>query len=392
MNTTTKTVILALMIMSATLLSGCITDAENEDEIIERMTRLEAILTDPEFSEDDEEMMAKAAAEMEAITGEKIDLRKQVDVISEPEAMPKYQVPTCLMESVYNHETGIGSCILVISDGLDFDKLEEVKVFINNETIDTYSPTAGERRKLESNSIGDWIIRVEGTFKDGTVLTLRDGKFNGIPDMSDLPDVGSRQGPFGERYIGPSGTSSEEAKRICEEHGVVWGDDRDIAPTPTATAKVTPTFSKATPTIAPTPEPELTLPSYYNLEAIVDRTQWNDNTLVLLLINGESGNWRSRHDTLHHLDYVEIYVDGQRIVSFEPTIVKGNTRMEIEECPMIINLPDGMVNSCEITMIGSFSGMELSTADDGDYIIPVYARTPPMRYEEEYSQFPVWNP
>jgi len=276
---------------------------------------------------------------------------------------------------------------------LALDQLESVEVFVNNESVDKYVPILYERRKITTTVVGDWIIRVEGTLKDGTIIT-HNSSFNGLRDMSDHPQyTGSGQGPFGERYVEPSSTSREEAKRICEEHGVVWGDDRDIpTPTPTLTStKVTPTIM---PTVAPTPEPEPTLPSYYKLEAIVDIPQWNDNTIVLLLINGESGNQRRGrgYDTLDHLDYVEIYVDGQRIVSFKPTIVKGNTRMEIEECPMIINLPDGMINSCEITMMGSFSGMELSTADDGDYIIPVYARSPPMGYEEEYSQFPVWNP
>lgn len=409
MNTATQTVILALMIMSTTLLSGCITDVENEDEIIERMTRLEAILTDPEFSENNPEMVAKAIAEMEAITGEKYELKSETNVTPTPD-VSRYRVGYSLMEHGSSPLDGIGWFKIVISGIFEIDqttisgftepsidKIDSIEVFINNESVDKFVPIVGERRKVTTTIVGDWDIRLDITLKDGTVITCNSNNTGwGLRDMSDHPDY---TGPSGldERYIETSDKqmSREEAKALCEELGIVWGCDDTPTTTPTLTStkvtpKVIPTFPKTTPTAVATPEP--TLNSYYRIEATVDRTQWNENTLAFLVIDGLSGNERSRHDTLDHLDYVELYVDGKLIVAFEPTIVKGNTRMEIKECPMIINLPDGMINSCEITMMGSFSGMELSTSDDGDYIIPVYARTPPMRYEEEYNQFPVWNP
>ena len=143
------------------------------------------------------------------------------------------------------------------------------------------------------------------------------------------------------------------------------------------------TFPKSTPTPTATTELIPTLPGEYTTEAKIYKTLWDENILVFIQINGKQRNW----DTLDHLNYIEIYVDGQCIVEFKPTIVKGNTRMEIEECPMIINHPNA--NSCEITVIGSFDFSETGF-DSGDYPIRTLSQTLPMRYEEEYNQCPIY--
>lgn len=384
MNTTTKTVILALMIMSATLLSGCITDADTakEDDTLERMTQLEAILTDPEFREDGE-MMAKAVAEMEAITGEKYELKSEVNETPVSNVtIRRYLVTSSLAEVSPDHVAGIGTFTLTISDCPDFKYLKEVRVFVNNETIEVFIPAINDHRpngcdyrKIECDIIGEWNIRIEGIYEDGTVQKMVSGTWKGLRDINDLPDAGA----LGERYIEPSATSRDEAKRIAEENGVVWGDDRDI-PTPT------PTFPKAAPTTVATPEPKPTLPKYYMIDTIIDRTPWNKGTIALVSARPVSRG----SDIFEHVNHIKIYVDDQIIATIEPTMPKYDYRYKIEY-PIIINLPDDVSNTGEITMSISVFDLDLNV-DDGDYIIPVYARTPPMGYEEEYSQFPVWNP
>jgi len=79
MTNTTKT-ILAILLIATAALSGCITDADiaKEDVTLERMVQLETILTDPEISE--EEKIAAYTLAHEAITGEKIELKSEVNV------------------------------------------------------------------------------------------------------------------------------------------------------------------------------------------------------------------------------------------------------------------------------------------------------------------------
>ena len=374
MNKTATTVTITLIIVSAAMLSGCLTDTDqnSHDETIDRMAKLEAILTDPNIS--DEEKIAAHVAEMEAITGEKYNLHTQANETPIPTPESKnYQVAVGIKQGSVDITKGTGELIVTINGGKDFYALEEMRVLVNNETIDVYPAECKVPRTIGCNIIGDWKVTIEGTFEDGTVQTLLNTRFNGIPNLKTSTSIAP------ERYVKPSGLSREDAKRIAEENGVVWGCDD--TPTPT------PTFPKATPTPDVTP----TLPRYYNIYAIVDRTQWNENTIAFLLVNGLSGPSGCHHDTLDNLDHVVIYVDGRSVAAFKPTIVKGNTRLEISECPMIINLPDGITNHGEITMIGSFSDMALDTPD-GDYPITVDARTPPEEYQAEYAAYPVWNP
>ena len=362
---TTKTVIIALTIVIAAVLSGCITDtnANKDDETLERMARIEAIVNDPNYV-DNEETRIAIASEIEKITGEKYDLKSQLNETSTNHR----QVSLTVMPDVVDPVAGKGSFIVQLTGGKDYHLLKEVRVLVNNETIDVY-PADQYPREIGCTIIGDWNIRVEGTYTDGEVQTLISTRLNGMPN----PKTNTGSGPFSERYVEPSdGMTYDEAKKLAEEHGVVW-DCEDPTPTPT--------MPKVTPTPVPTPE----FLSY--IEATIDRTQWNDNTIAFLCIN----DYRTNHDTLNYLDYIKIYLDDQCVIEFEPTMVKGNTRMEIEECPMIIKLPNGMSNTGEITAICSFSEPGITTPN-GDYPVRVNARTPPMDYEEEYSQFPVWNP
>ena len=350
--------------MIAAVLSGCVTDtnANKDDEILERMARIEAIVNDPNYV-DNEETRIAIASEIEKITGEKYDLKSQLNETSTNHR----QVSLTVMPDVVDPVAGKGSFIVQLTGGKDYHLLKEVRVLVNNETIDVY-PADQYPREIGCTIIGDWNIRVEGTYTDGEVQTLISTRLNGMPN----PKTNTGSGPFSERYVEPSnGMTYDEAKKLVEEHGVVWN------PTPTPTI----------PTPTPTPVPTSEFLKY--IEITIYRTQWNDNTIAFFHIH--NNNRRSCYDILDYLDYVKIYIDDQCVMEFEPIMVEGNTRMELEECPMIVKLPNGISNTDEITAIGSFSGSGINTPN-GDYPIRVITRTPPMDYEEEYSQFPVWNP
>lgn len=390
-----KTVLMLCVICAATLMGGCLTDADTAKGTVtaEDLTRLESILTNPKYS--DAEKQA-AFIEMSEKCGVEIDIDPiGIDEAPEPD-VSEYHVQYTLGESGADLLAGIGyftatfNGILVADNttvsgfkNIGIDKLESVEIFVNNESVAKYTPVLGERNKIETTQVGDWIIRIEGTLTDGTTLTIReDSQFNGMRDMSDHPDY---TGPscLGERYIETSDDqmTREEAKALCDELGIVWGDDRDIP-----TTKPTLTSTKVTPTVMPTatPTPDPTLPDYYvrMMLMIVDRTQWDENTIALV----------RAEIPYEGVKYVNIYVDGDIVATIKPIDTSTNrmTRYEFD-APMIINLPEGISNTGEITMSISVYDLSLGV-DDGEYPIGVDVRTPPMRLEEEYNTYPVWNP
>lgn len=359
---TTKTVIIALTIVIAAVLSGCVTDtnANKDDEILERMARIEAIVNDPNYV-DNEETRIAIASEIEKITGEKYDLKSQLNETSTNHR----QVSLTVMPDVVDPVAGKGSFIVQLTGGKDYHLLKEVRVLVNNETIDVY-PADQYPREIGCTIIGDWNIRVEGTYTDGEVQTLISTRFNGMPNLK--TNTGS--GPFSERYVEPSnGMTYDEAKKLAEKHSVVWN------PTPTPT----------TPTPTPTHPPVAQFLKY--IEIKIYRTQWNESTVAFI------GIYNNRHyyDTLDYLNYVKIYIDDQCVMEFEPTIISGDIQIGSEEFPILVNLPNGISNTGEITAICSFNNPDIRKPN-GDYPIYVSVERPPMSYEEEYSQFPVWNP
>ena len=245
MTKTIKTAILALIIVSATLMGGCLNDTAKEDVTLERMVQLEAILTDPEISE--EEKIAAYTLVHEAITGEKVELDTEADV-APTLIVPEYRVRYTLSDSGAELLDGVGyftvrfGGILVIDNttvsgfkNIGIDKIEIVEIFVNNESVAKFKPILDEGKKIETTQVGDWIVRIEVTFTDGTTMTVRDAKFNGMKDLSDHPDYKKSEitvtgsGPFDARYIEvPEGQMTRaEAKELCDELGIVWGDERD---------------------------------------------------------------------------------------------------------------------------------------------------------------------
>ena len=146
-------------------------------------------------------------------------------------------------------------------------------------------------------------------------------------------------------------------------------------------------------------EPIQTLPSSHCISAIVDRSPWDNNIIYFLCINGEIAERALYLDPMDYkyLDYIEIFIDNQLIASFEPTVVKGNIGFKIEEFPMIIKLPNGIDNSGEITMIGTFTFSRSphglgSIIPDGDYhIIVCHRGRVPDEYQDEYNEFPIYQ-
>ena len=137
---------IALVFMGAAIMSGCIddTDIAKEDETIERMIKLEAILTDPDFSENNAEMMTKAVSEMETITDEKYELKSEANVTPTIDPTPIATVaptkaPTSEPTMKLNSPTGYIS----ISEAKEYNgdrdglKMLDVRVLVHAPIYDT---------------------------------------------------------------------------------------------------------------------------------------------------------------------------------------------------------------------------------------------------------------
>ena len=211
-NTTHKNIILLAVIIIGAIMSGCIDSGATASQIVDDITTISI-------------QKSKIAVEVE-----------------KPELAAAQNTPEPIQKSYHVSITAqqkSDSLIITVQGGEDFHILKELRVLVNNETMDVYSPDYQVPRKVGCTIIGDWKVICEGTFEDGTTQELLNTRFCGIPN----PKVGTTIAP--ERYVEPStGTSREEAKRICEENGVVWGcDDPESTPTPIPTPipVVTPT-------------------------------------------------------------------------------------------------------------------------------------------------------
>lgn len=242
MTNTTKTVMIAIILI-ATALSGCIGDTAKEDEMIERMAQLEVILTDPEISE--EEKIAAYTLAHEAITGEKVELNSEVNVT--PIHVPRTYLNCGFGDKVTDPINGVGyfktwiggvgepdnTTVSGFTDP-SLDRIKIVEVFLNNESVDKYVPIKGESRKVTTTIVGDWNVKIVATLYDGTILSFS-SSLGGMKDMSNHPSYKGGEititgsGPFDARYIetDDGAMTRAEAKALCDELGIVWGDERD---------------------------------------------------------------------------------------------------------------------------------------------------------------------
>ena len=137
-NTTLKIAMITFM-LAGVILSGCISEDKN-DTTVEHMIQLETILTDPEFSEENAEMMAAAAVEIEAITGEKYELKS--DVTSTPTVTPT-ATPTVIATPKPTMKLNSPAGYISISEARDYDgdrtglKMSNVRVIAHAPIYDT---------------------------------------------------------------------------------------------------------------------------------------------------------------------------------------------------------------------------------------------------------------
>lgn len=217
MTNTTKTAILAILLIVTAALSGCIGDAAKEDATLEHMVQLEAILTNPEISE--EEKIAAYTSTHEAITGEKYELNSDVTL----EEIEYKIVGLAVRQGNTDIIEGISELIVTINGGEDYGTLTEIEVFVNDISLGTYPPEYQTDYKVPCDIIGTWEVRIDGTFTDGTTQILIETSGFSLQEMKDTHNAGA----LGERYIEVSDDqmSREDAKALCDELGIVWAAD-----------------------------------------------------------------------------------------------------------------------------------------------------------------------
>lgn len=264
--------------------------------------------------------------------------------------------------------------IVTVNGGNDLQQLKELQIIVNDATMDIYSPEYQVAKKIECTTTGNWEVVCRGIFDNGEIHTLLTTSFGGLPD-SESTTIAP------ERYVEPSGTSREEAKRICEENGVVWACD-DPTPTeittpiPTPTATPTPT---PTPTVISTPQPKIFTNVYGTGSYISSVWQVNiciaewldDDEIIFGTASTRYGGWRPE-DSLDQLKLIKIYVDDQLVATITPDVIDNpNGGHQIMNNTCIIKLPDGLTNSDRITVKGTFVGLISSdrwdNLVDGEY-------------------------
>jgi len=223
--------------------------------------------------------------------------------------------------------------IISVNGGRDFHLLKELRVLVNGETIDLYSPECQVPRKIGCTIIGDWKVTCEGTFEDGKVQELINTRFNGIPN----PKLDTTIVP--ERYVEPT-------------------------PTPTILSTPTPVI---TPT--PTPIPTSTLDYQVGLTGSHISLTYQGNfkyikeypdEIIFGCISTRYGGWR-KGDSYDQIEHVEIFVDDEMIASFKPTIIDNpNGGHRIMNDSVRIKLPTDQLG--DIKIVGSFINL------GGDYV------------------------
>lgn len=164
-------------------------------------------------------------------------------------------------------------------------------------------------------------------------------------------------------------------------------------PTLTSTKVIIPPFPKAVPTTVATPTSEPTVAWYCRLDMTIWRMSWNTNAIAL--VRAVPTSYGQIHPSIEH---ITIYVNGVSVATIEPIqtcnrsgkyVNRNNTDYMIDDIPVLINLPDGVVNTDEIT-----AEMLVTDTIDmpaGIYPVNVCIQTPPDRYEDECSTYPVLN-
>lgn len=143
--------------------------------------------------------------------------------------------------------------------------------------------------------------------------------------------------------------------------------------------------ANVTPTAIATPEPKL--PNCYRLLATIDTFYWDDSVITLVILE------TSDHHGIHgNFEWMKIYVDGQNVATLDPIIdkVRYEHSYYIIDCPITINLPDGLSSTGEIT--ATAYTIKTPHVEAGEYPIGVQVRTPPEEYEEKYNEYSVYNP
>jgi len=198
-----------------------------------------------------------------------------------------------------------------------------------------------------------------------------------------------------ERTHPTTTTSREEAKRICEENGVVWGCDDPVV---TPTAVPTPT---AIPTAIPTPKPTIVkdgmryMDGFYishgvQINGIIP--SWNNNTIIITGIN--QGQFRD--SPFNNLVQLEFVISGETVMKFEPTFTNSVYGLEITEFPAVITLPDGIYTDSmtSMDMIGTFDDYGTPSSSiylDGEYRFRLEFQKPPQSYEKDYQGIPAFK-
>lgn len=151
-----------------------------------------------------------------------------------------------------------------------------------------------------------------------------------------------------------------------------------VITTPTPTVIPTPTVTPVV-TSTPTPTPYIKTPievcatrSYIRQtwKGIIQIAEWHDDDeIIFSMVNTRYGGW-GPGDSYDQLELIKIYVDDQLVATIIPNIIdnpRGGHRIMNNTC--IIKLPDGLDNSGEIKILGTFVDLVPDGYDyvDGEY-------------------------
>lgn len=183
--------ILAILLIATIAISGCLTEADT----------------------------AKTAAVVEI--GEKYELNTEMNVT--PEEIEYKIVGLTIRQGNTDIIEGISELIVTINGGEDYETLTEIEVFVNDISLGTYLSEYQTDYEVKCDIIGAWNVRIDGTFTDGTTQPLIETSGFSLQELKDTPDIAA----FEERYIEVSDDqmSKEDAKKFCEENGIIWGCD-----------------------------------------------------------------------------------------------------------------------------------------------------------------------
>jgi len=321
-----------------------------------------------------------------------------VTPIQDPEPTAELTTKTVATQKTRHIQVSISqqsdALAVTVNGGNDFQQLKELQIIVNDATVDIYSPEYQVTKTIKCTTSGSWEVVCRGIFDDGEIHTLLTTSFGGLPDPESTTIAP-------ERYVEPSGTSREDAKRICEENGVVWACDD---PTPVPTKITTPTsIPTPAPTVMPTPDTisQSKVPRVEHETGSYISSTWqiniritdhiDDNEIIFGTASTRYGGWRPE-ESLDQLKLIKIYVDDQLVATITPDVIdnpRGGHQIMNNTC--IIKLPDGLTNSGEITMKGTF--VDLISHDgwddlvDGEYRMYSYVH----KSHGTYVDYPIYQ-